>query len=164
MSFTMNTFLHQAEATALDRRLQSPDDMVDLRTSPLVRSVIGAAIEVHRALGPGLLEAAYEECLAFEMSDRGIAWRRQVALPVIYRSVKVDCGFRVDFVVEDRLLLELKSVEQLHPVHISQLLTYLKLTHAEQGLLINFNVPRLTDGIKSYLSETRRPPLAAGDA
>jgi GxxExxY protein len=133
-------------------------DVPELKTSPLVHSVIGAAIAVHRALGPGLLDAAYEECLACEMTRRGIAWRRQVALPVIYESVKVDCGFRVDFVVEDRLLLELKSVEQLHPVHISQLLTYLKLTHAEQGLLINFNVSKLTDGIKSYLSEARRPP------
>lgn len=126
-----------------------------------MRSVIGAAIDVHRALGPGLLEAAYEECLAYEMSEGGIAFHRQVALPVIYRSVRVNCGFRVDFIVEDRLVLELKSVEELHPVHVAQVLTYLKLTHAEQALLINFNVPRLTDGIKSYLAAPRASARAA---
>jgi GxxExxY protein len=112
----------------------------------LTERVIGAAIEVHRALGPGLLESAYEECLCHEFHLRGITFERQVSLPVEYKSVKLDCGYRLDLVVEGVLVLEIKCVEQVVPVHEAQLLTYLKLTGSRVGLILNFNVPVLTRG------------------
>ena len=115
---------------------------------PLTRQVIGCAIEVHRALGPGLLEAAYEQCLAHELALHSIAFRLQWPLPVTYKGVKLDCGFRADLFIADKLIVELKSVESIHPVHQAQLLTYLRLANCHTGLLINFNVVRLTQGIK----------------
>ena len=114
----------------------------------LSERVIGAAIEVHRALGPGLLESAYEECLCHELAANGLKFRRQVELPVQYKSVKLDCGYRMDIVVSETLVVEVKTVERLAPVHEAQLLTYLKLSGLHTGLLINFNVPVLKDGIK----------------
>jgi GxxExxY protein len=114
----------------------------------LSEAVIGAAIEVHRALGPGLLESAYEECLCYELSAKEVGFRRQVELPVNYKDVKLDCGYRMDIVVSHTLVVELKTVEKLLPVHQAQLLTYLKLSGLHTGLLINFNVPVLKQGIK----------------
>jgi GxxExxY protein len=114
----------------------------------LTQKVIGAAIEVHRALGPGLLESAYEECLCYELSSAGLAFRKQVELPVLYKKVKLDCGYRMDIVVSESLVLEIKTVEKLLPIHQAQLLTYLKLSGIRTGLLINFNVPVLKNGIK----------------
>jgi len=114
----------------------------------LTQKVIGAAIEVHRALGPGLLESAYEECLCHELNLAGLAFQRQVPLPVVYKGVRLDCGYRLDVVVENRLLLELKTVDRILPIHEAQLLTYLKLTGMRTGLLLNFNVPVLHQGIK----------------
>ena len=114
----------------------------------LTEAVIGAAIEVHRALGPGLLESAYEECLCHELGCQKIAFQRQVALPVRYKAITLDCAYRMDVVVEDRLALELKAVDKLLPVHEAQLLTYLKLSGLNTGLLMNFNVPVLMDGLK----------------
>ena len=112
--------------------------------------VIGAAIEVHKALGPGLLESAYEECLCreLELELKGIPFERQKELPIEYRGAKLDCGYRLDIVVAGRLILELKACENLQPIHEAQLLTYLKLTGIKYGLLINFNVPVLKDGIR----------------
>jgi len=115
---------------------------------PLTDTVIGLAIEVHRALGPGLLESAYEACLGFELSENRIPHRRQVTLPVAYKSVKLDCGYRLDIVIDDRLILELKTVDRILPIHEAQLLTYLKLGGIGTGLLLNFNTPVLKDGIK----------------
>jgi GxxExxY protein len=112
----------------------------------LTASVIGAAVEVHRALGPGLLESAYEECLCHELHLRGTSFARHVPLPIEYRGVKLDCGYRLDIVVEDVLILEIKCVERVIPVHEAQLLTYLKLTEKRVGLILNFNVPVLTRG------------------
>jgi len=112
----------------------------------LTEKVIGAAIEVHRALGPGLLESAYEECLCRELNIRGLAFQRQVPLPVEYKGVKLDCGYRLDLVVEDAVVLELKCVEHILPVHEAQLLTYLKLTGKHVGMIINFNVAALVKG------------------
>jgi GxxExxY protein len=109
--------------------------------------IIGAAIEVHRQLGPGLLESIYEECLAHELKLCGIPFRRQVALPVVYKGLELDCGYFMDFVIQDRVVLELKSVEHILPVHEAQLLTYLRLSKNRLGLLINFNVPVLKQGI-----------------
>ncbi len=112
----------------------------------LTERVIGAAIEVHRALGPGLLESAYEECLCHELHLRGIPFDRQVPLPVEYKGVKLDCGYRLDLVVERVLVLEIKCVEQVLPVHEAQLLTYLKITGNRVGLILNFNVSILARG------------------
>lgn len=112
----------------------------------LTGQVIGAAIEVHRALGPGLLESAYEECLCHELHLRAVSFERQVLLPVEYKSIKLDCGYRLDIVVENVLILELKCLEHVLPVHEAQLLTYLKLTGKRVGLILNFNVPVLTRG------------------
>jgi GxxExxY protein len=110
--------------------------------------LIGLAIEVHRHLGPGLLESAYEDCLAFEIKQNGMAFQRQVPLPVIYKGIKLDCAYRLDFVVEGYLILEIKSVERILPIREAQLLTYLKLSGRNLGLLLNFNVPLLRDGIR----------------
>jgi GxxExxY protein len=112
----------------------------------LTEKIIGAAIEVHRALGPGLLESAYEECLCREFSLRGLAFQRQVPLPVEHKSVKLDRGYRLDIIVRDEVILELKCVEHLLPVHDAQLLTYLKLTRKRVGIIINFNVATLVRG------------------
>jgi len=115
----------------------------DPRTSP----IIGAAIEVHRNLGPGLLESAYEECLCHELRLLGIDFKRQVALPLLYKGLKLDCGYKLDLIVREEVILELKAIEKLLPIHEAQLLTYLRLTGKRVGLLINFNVPLLTQGI-----------------
>jgi GxxExxY protein len=114
----------------------------------LTREVIGAAIEVHKTLGPGLLESVYEECLCREFDLRKIPYERQKELPIEYKGIKLDCGYRLDILVADRLVLELKACESIQGIHEAQLLTYLKLTGIKLGLLINFNVRVLKDGIK----------------
>ena len=114
----------------------------------LTGKVIGAAIEVHKALGPGLLESAYEECLCHEFKLRSFPFERQKELPIEYKGLKLDCGYRLDIVVWSKIILELKSCSELQPIHEAQLLTYLKLTGLKVGLLINFNVPVLKEGIK----------------
>ena len=113
----------------------------------LTENIIGAAIEVHRALGAGLLESAYQVCLAREFTLRGLSFEQERPVPVIYKDVKLDCGYRMDFLVNDKVVVELKAVDQMHPVYEAQLLTYLKLTGYKVGLLINFNVPLLKNGI-----------------
>ena len=113
----------------------------------LTKEIIGAAIEVHRALGPGLLESAYEVCLCHELTLRGISFSSQVHLPVKYKDVRLDCGYRIDVCVEERVVVELKSVEVITDLHKAQLLTYLRLSGKKVGLLMNFNVPVLKDGI-----------------
>jgi GxxExxY protein len=114
----------------------------------LTEGIIGAAIAVHRELGPGLLESAYEACLEFELLDRGYRVERQKELSVVYRGVKVDCGYRLDLIVEDEVVLELKAVDELAPIHEAQLISYLKLSGKKIGLLINFNVIQLVKGIR----------------
>jgi len=115
---------------------------------PLTGRIIGAATEVHKALGPGLLESAYQACLAYELEQQRIPFEQQVALPVEYKGVQLDLGYRMDFVVEDRVVLELKTVDAIAPVHEAQLLSYLKLSGHPIGLLINFHIAVLRDGIK----------------
>ena len=112
----------------------------------LTERVIGAAIEVHRAMGPGLLESTYEVCLAAELVHLGLRVDRQVAVPVVYRDVKLECGYRMDMLVEERVVVELKVVARIEPVHVSQVLTYLRLSGCRVGLLINFNTPLLKAG------------------
>jgi GxxExxY protein len=114
----------------------------------LTSRVIGLAMEVHRALGPGLLESAYEECLCFELTSHGIPFARQVPLPIIYKSVRLDCGYRMDLVVQAILIIELKTIERILPVHEAQLPTYLRLSGITTGLILNFHMPVLKDGIR----------------
>jgi GxxExxY protein len=118
-----------------------------LEHQELTREIIGAAIEVHRVLGPGLLESACEACLCYELTQRGLSFRTQVPLPVVYKEIRLDCGYRMDIVVEDAVVIELKAVEDTTPIDEAQLLTYLRLSGKRIGLLINFNVPVLKDGI-----------------
>jgi GxxExxY protein len=114
--------------------------------------VVDAAMKVHTVLGPGLLESAYEACLLFELHKRGLRTKSQVELPVIYEDVKIDVGYRIDLLVEDQVIVELKAVEKVLPIHEAQLLSYLKLSGTKLGLLINFNVERLKDGIKRMVN------------
>lgn len=114
--------------------------------------VIGAAIAVHRELGPGLLESAYEACLVHELRQRGVRVEQQIPQPVFYKGLQLECGYRLDLLVENRVIVELKAVETLLPIHEAQLLTYLKLRQLRLGLLINFNVPILKHGIKRLLN------------
>lgn len=113
-------------------------------------AVIGVAIEVHRCLGPGLLESSYEECLYFELAHRGVMHARQLALPIVFKGHRLDCGYRMDLVVEQRLIVEVKSVERLIRLHEAQILTYLWLSGLKTGLLLNFNVPLLKHGLRRY--------------
>ena len=114
----------------------------------LTEEIIGAAIEVHRTLGPGLLESAYEECLCVELGLRGVRFKSQVELPLVYKDRRLDAGYRLDLIVNDEVVVELKSVDQLTALHQAQLLTYLRLGGYQTGLLLNFNVPVLRDGIR----------------
>jgi GxxExxY protein len=117
---------------------------------PLTEKIIGCAIEVHRTLGPGLLESAYEQCLARELSLQDVGFRLQVPVPVEYKGVHLDCGYRIDVLVNEQVILELKSLERTLAIHEAQLLTYMKLANVAKGLLINFNVRRLVDGIRRF--------------
>ena len=125
----------------------------------LTDQIIGCAIEAHRHLGPGLLESVYEECLCYELSQLGLRFERQVHLPLIYKSIKLDCGHILDLVVEDSIVVELKSIEGLAPVHHAQLLTYLKSSNRKVGLLINFNVPILKNGLKRIVNRYAGPAV-----
>lgn len=119
----------------------------------LTEMIIGAAIEVHRQTGPGLLESVYEECLCYELSQLGLRFQRQVQLPIMYKGNRLACGYKMDLVVEDAVVLELKTVDRLMPVHSSQLLTYLKLSSKRVGLLLNFNEPVLKKGLKRLVNQ-----------
>ncbi len=129
--------------TTESQRHREDQEQKDARTSP----IIGAAIEVHRQLGPGLLESAYEQCLCHELHLRGLLFERQVDIPVSYKGLKLDCGYKIDLIVGDEVIVELKSVERVLPVHEAQLLTYMKLSRKSVGLLINFNASLLARGI-----------------
>ncbi|MGA7796185.1 MAG: GxxExxY protein [Candidatus Acidiferrales bacterium] len=117
----------------------------------ITHEIIGAAMEVHKRLGPGLLESAYEECLAHEIHLRNLRVERQVAVPVVYRETKLDCGYRLDLLVEGRIVVELKSIGSLAPIHEAIILTYLRLSGHKVGLLINFNVAILKDGVRRFI-------------
>jgi len=123
------------------------------RINSITEKVIGCAVEVHRALGPGLLESAYEECLCYELSQTGLKFQRQVELPIAYKGVNLDCGYRMDVVVEDSVIIEVKAVERLISIHEAQLLSYLKLYDKKVGLLLNFHVPVLKSGIKRVVND-----------
>ena len=118
----------------------------------LSQIIIGCAIKVHTALGPGLLESAYEECMYYELVKQGLKVEKQKALPLIYENIKLEVGYRLDLIVEGKVIIEIKAVESLNDVHLAQVLTYLKLSNVKLGLLINFNVTRVKDGIKRIVN------------
>jgi GxxExxY protein len=122
-----------------------------MERNDITGKIIGCAIEVHKKLGPGLLESAYEECLTFELNRIGLASRRQVPTPVVYKDIRLDCGYRIDLLVEDTVVVELKSVDELCPVHPAQVLTYLRFSKRKIGLLINFKVKSLKEGIRRFV-------------
>ncbi len=119
-----------------------------MEENKITEIIIGCAIKVHRKLGPGLLESAYQECLLFELSRSGLDVVKEKPQPLIYDEVQLNCGYRIDLMVENKIVIEIKAVEFLNEVHLAQILTYLKLTHCKYGLLLNFNVAKMTDGIK----------------
>lgn len=126
----------------------------------LTEQIIGCAIKVHRSLGPGLLESAYQECLFYELKKAGLFVEKEKALPLVYEEVKLDCGYRIDLLVEKQIVVEIKSVEVLNDVHTAQVLTYLKLSNCKIGLLINFNVTQLTTRIKRLYNKYYLEPLS----
>lgn len=128
------------------------DTEITKRSNELSSLIIGSAIEVHRHLGPGLMESVYEQCLCHELTLRGIPFERQKSLPVTYKGLHLDCGYRLDILVNNLVIVELKTVERIDPVHEAQLLTYLKVTGLWLGLLINFNVPVLKEGIRRIVN------------
>lgn len=136
---------------------------MSLECSDITEKIIGAAIRVHRELGPGLLESAYEACLTHEFADSGLAFTRQVPLPVRYAGRALDCGYRLDLLVEDAVIVEIKSIDKFAPIHEAQLMTYLRLAGLPVGLLLNFNVVRMTDGIlRRVMTRSQAPrPSAA---
>lgn len=121
--------------------------------NPLSNVIIGCALKVHTALGPGLLESSYQECLYYELVKAGLKVEKQKALPLIYEEIKLECGYRLDLLVEDKIVIEVKSIEAINDVHIAQVLTYLKLSKCKLGLLMNFNVARMKDGIKRIVNK-----------
>jgi GxxExxY protein len=123
-----------------------------VRINSITEKVIGCAIEVHRAIGPGLLESAYEECLCYELKEQGLNFKRQVPLPVVYKGVKLDCGYVLDIIVEDLVILEIKAVERVMPIHEAQLLSYLRMLDKRIGLILNFNMPIMKNGIKRIVN------------
>ena len=124
-----------------------------METNEITKTIIGAAIEVHRTLGPGLLESTYEACLFYELDQMGIFVERQVELPVKYKNVRLEIGYRIDLLVENQVIIEVKSVKELLPVHMAQIITYLKISNKSKGLLMNFNEAKLIDGIKRISNE-----------
>jgi len=125
--------------------------MSPIEFSEISNKVIGCAIEVHKTLGPGLLEAAYQQCLAHELRLNNIDFELEKPLPVVYKDVRLNCGYRIDLLIENKLIIELKSVESFNPIHDAQILSYMKLAEIKHGLLINFNVKLLKEGIKSFI-------------
>lgn len=125
-----------------------PVEPIPAEVDALAKQIVDAAYKVHTALGPGLIESVYQSCMAHEFSKRGLKFKQELSLPVVYDGVRIDAGMRLDFLVEDLIVVELKAVEELLPVHKAQVLTYLKISGRRLGLLINFNVPRIKSGIR----------------
>ncbi len=123
-----------------------------MQENEITSHIIGAAIDVHKQLGPGLLESAYEKCLIYELEQRGLKVESQVTLPVVYKDVKLDAGYRLDLLVEGKIVVEIKSVDYMADIYLAQILTYLKLGEYRLGLLINFNVTKLVDGLKRVIN------------
>ena len=131
--------------------------MEEYQEQGLTQKIIGAAIEVHKILGPGLLESAYKSCLSFEFERMGLEYKQEITVPFIYKNKRFDCGYRLDFLVEDKILIELKSTEAFSPIHKAQLLTYMRLMNRQIGLLINFNSLILKEGIRRCVLNASEP-------
>jgi GxxExxY protein len=125
--------------------------LINMEINQITEKIIGCAIEVHKQLGPGLLESAYEECLFYELINKGLNVKKQLALPLVYKEIKLDAGYRIDLLVENKVIIEIKSVDAIADIHKAQLMTYMKLANIKLGLLINFNVTRLKDGIVRWI-------------
>jgi GxxExxY protein len=138
--------------------LAGPVRMVDVQRDPIAGEIIGAAIEVHRVLGTGLLESTYQHCLVYELVQRGLQVESQVPLPVVYKGTRLDCGYRLDLLVNQDIIVEVKCVDRLMPIHTAQVLTYLRLTGARRALLMNFNCPTLKQGLRSFLGQGHSVP------
>jgi GxxExxY protein len=141
----------KSEVVFHHRDTEGTEKMTTLRGNALTERVIGFAIDVHRQLGPGLLESTYEECLCFELKQGGIEFARQVPLPVVYKDIRLDCGYRMDLVVQQEVIIEIKAVERLMPIHEAQVLTYLRLGGHKIGLLMSFNSLVLKDGLRRFM-------------
>jgi GxxExxY protein len=146
VNFAVNFF------TAKSAKFIAKDTKIIMTENEISNKIIGLAIEVHKALGPGLLERAYKECLYYKIGKSGLLVEKEKAMPLIFEEVKLDCGYRIDLLVENKLVIELKSVDALNDIHLAQTLTYLKLGNYKLGLLINFNVVLLKDGIKRVVN------------
>jgi GxxExxY protein len=151
-----------ASLAAISNKLVDSNSDLDLASSALsmkeqlnalTNDIIGAAMTVHREIGPGTLESTYEACLTYELVDRGFAIERQKALPIVYKGRTLDCGYRIDLLVEGKVIVEVKSIERFEPVHSAQMISYLRLSGCKVGLLINFNVKWLVDGIKRIVND-----------
>lgn len=146
-----NRMILNAEST--EEALRTAEINSRLNENEITEIIIGCAIKVHKALGPGLLESAYEECLNYELRKTILEIEKQKPLPLIYEEVKLDCGYRLDFMLNKKVITEIKSVEALNDIHLAQVLTYLRLSGCKVGLLINFNVLKLTDGIRRVVNK-----------
>ena len=124
---------------------------MEITENDIARIVFESGLQIHKILGPGLLESAYEECLYFDLVNAGLKVEKQKSLPLIYKEIKLDAGYRVDFLIENKVIVEIKSIETLHPIHTAQVLTYLKLSECKLALLINFNVSLFKDGVKRII-------------
>lgn len=138
--------------TTKGRHKGHQEESRSMNENELANKVIGLSIDIHRSLGPGLLENAYEECLYFKLLQAGFKVEKQKPMPLVYEEVKLECGYRIDLVVENKLVVEVKSVDAIHPIHLAQTLTYLRIGDYRLGLLINFNVELLRDGIKRLIN------------
>jgi GxxExxY protein len=150
MSFLNHREKIENLTTRSQSSLESTEHTEKKKEDFLTGKIIGAAIDVHRILGPGLLESAYEVCLIYELGLREIKVENQKEVPLFYKDIKIDCGYRIDLLVEDQVIVEIKSVTEIAPIHEAQLLSYLKLSDCKQGLLINFNVKLLKEGIRRF--------------
>jgi GxxExxY protein len=125
--------------------------MLEYKSDPLIPEIIGAAIEVHKQIGPGLLESVYEHCLCHELFTKSIEFKRQVPIPILYKGVKLNCGFRADLLIQDKIIIEIKSIDKLASIHRAQIISYMMIVRAPFGLLINFNVELLKTGLRKFV-------------
>ncbi len=146
------------------RRRGERGEKAEMSENALTEKIIGAAIEVHRHLVPGLLESTYEECLCYELAQAGLQFQRQVIVPVRYKGLSLACGYKMDLLVEDSVVVELKSIDVLHPIHSAQMLTYLRASGKQVGLLINFNVELLKSGVRRIVNHYTGPDLSSASS
>ena len=163
IAYTKFVSFHQRRGAARNRGAENAEKMAKYKDEDLTHTIIAAAIEVHRTLGPGLLESAYKACLIIELDERRLGYKQEMVAPLIYKNKRVDIVFRVDFLIENKVVVELKSIETILPVHAAPVLTYLRLLDKHVGLLINFNVPILKNGIRRCVLNAEEEDLSQGE-